>query len=144
MVLHTKRYSLTLDKNKCTGCGICMEICPREAIEVTKTPKIEGKEAKSPTVAISEEKCTYCGMCEALCPFGALSTKINGEHTTLFEKIMRWKHINQPSREKLREAITEIENYGSCEELKKLKKVVDSDLTFDSFTSKLFKLEWFK
>ena len=80
MVLHAKRYSLTLDKNKCTGCGICMEICPREAIEVTKTPKIEGEEAKRPTVAISEEKCTYCGMCEALCPFGALSIKINGEH----------------------------------------------------------------
>ncbi|UCC57736.1 MAG: 4Fe-4S dicluster domain-containing protein [Candidatus Bathyarchaeum sp.] len=80
MVLHAKRYSLTLDKNKCTGCGICMEICPREAIEVTKTPKIEGEAAKPPTVAISEEKCTYCGMCETLCAFGALSIKINGEH----------------------------------------------------------------
>lgn len=78
--MHAKRYSLTLDKNKCTGCGICMEICPREAIQVTKTPKTEGEEAKPPTVAINEEKCTYCGMCEALCPFGALSLKINGEH----------------------------------------------------------------
>lgn len=80
MVLHAKRYSLTLDKNKCTGCGICMEICPREAIEVTKTPKGEGEEANPPTAAFNEEKCTYCGMCEALCPFGALSIKINGEH----------------------------------------------------------------
>ncbi len=79
LVLHTKRYSLTLDKNKCTGCGICMEICPREAIKVTRTPKAEGEKAKPPTVAISEEKCHYCGMCEVLCPFGALSLKINGE-----------------------------------------------------------------
>jgi 4Fe-4S ferredoxin len=80
MVLHTKRYSLTLNKNKCTGCGICMEICPREAIEVTKTPKSEGEEAKPPTVKLKEEKCTYCGICETLCPFGALKIKINGEH----------------------------------------------------------------
>jgi len=80
MVLHTKRYSLTLNKNKCTGCGLCMEICPREAIEVTRTPKAEGEEAKPPTVAISKEKCNYCGMCEAICPFGALSIRINGEH----------------------------------------------------------------
>ena len=80
MVLHAKRYSLTLNKNKCTGCGICMEICPREAIEVTRTPKAEGEEAKPPTVNISKEKCNYCGMCEAICPFGALSIKINGEH----------------------------------------------------------------
>jgi 4Fe-4S ferredoxin len=79
-VLHAKRYSLTLNKKKCTGCGICMEICPREAVEVTKTPKGEREEVKTPTVALKEEKCTYCGICEALCPFGALSVKVNGEH----------------------------------------------------------------
>jgi 4Fe-4S ferredoxin len=78
--LHAKRYSLTLNKNKCTGCGICMEICPREAIKVTKTPKKKGEEAKPPTLTINEEKCTYCGMCEALCPFGALIMKIDGKH----------------------------------------------------------------
>jgi 4Fe-4S ferredoxin len=80
MVLHTKRYSLTLDKNKCTGCGVCMEICPREAIAVTRTPKTTGENAQPPRVTIKEEKCTYCGMCEALCPFGALTLKVNGEH----------------------------------------------------------------
>jgi 4Fe-4S ferredoxin len=79
--LHAKRYSLTLNKNKCVGCGICMEICPREAIEVTRTPKTEGEEAKTPTVAINQEKCSYCGICEAICPFAALTTRINGEHT---------------------------------------------------------------
>jgi len=80
MTLHTKYYSLTLDKNKCTGCGVCMEICPREAIEVKKAPKAKGEKAQPPTVTIIKEKCHYCGMCEAICPFGALSTKINGEH----------------------------------------------------------------
>ena len=79
-VLHAKRYSLTLNKNRCTGCGICTEICPRESITVTRTPKAEGEEAKPPTVTVSEEKCNYCGMCEAICPFGALTVRINGEH----------------------------------------------------------------
>jgi len=78
--MHAKRYSLTLNKNKCTGCGICTEICPREAITVTITPKAEGEEAKPPTLTISEEKCNFCGMCEAICPFGALRININGEH----------------------------------------------------------------
>ncbi len=80
MALHSKRYSLTLNKNKCTGCGICMEICPREAIEVTRTPKREGEKAKPPVVSLKEEKCTYCGICETLCLFGAFNIKINGEH----------------------------------------------------------------
>ena len=80
MILHTKRYSLTLDKTRCTGCGICMEICPREAIKIEKTPKADGEKAKPPTIDISEEKCHYCGMCDPVCPFGALKVKINGEH----------------------------------------------------------------
>ena len=52
-----------------------MEICPREAIEVTLTPKADGK-AQAPTVTVSEEKCTYCGICEAVCPFAAVTTRI--------------------------------------------------------------------
>jgi 4Fe-4S ferredoxin len=79
-VLHAKSYSLTLNKNKCVGCGMCMEICPREAIEVTPTLKAEGEEAKTPTVSVSEEKCIYCGICEAVCPFAAVTTRIDGEH----------------------------------------------------------------
>lgn len=80
MILHAKRYSLTLDKTRCTGCGICMEICPREAIEIKKIPKADGEKAKPPTIDISKEKCHYCGMCEPICPFGALEVRINGEH----------------------------------------------------------------
>ena len=57
-----------------------MEICPREAIEVTRTPKAKGEEAKTPTVAISKEKCSYCGICEVICPFAALTTRIDGKH----------------------------------------------------------------
>jgi 4Fe-4S ferredoxin len=80
MILHAKRYSLTLDKTRCTGCGICTEICPREAIETKKTPKADGEKTKPPTIDISEEKCHYCGMCDPICPFGALKVRINGEH----------------------------------------------------------------
>jgi 4Fe-4S ferredoxin len=78
-ILHAKNYSLTLNKNKCVGCGMCMQICPREAIEVTLTPKVEGK-AQTPAVTINKEKCTYCGVCEAICPFAAVTTRIDGEH----------------------------------------------------------------
>ena len=101
MVLHAKHYSLTLDKNKCVGCGVCMEICPREAIQVTRTPKVEEEKAKQPTVAISEAKCHYCGMCEAICPFGALKTKIDGEHVVSvvdaesFPKIIREINVDE-------------------------------------------------
>jgi len=79
-ILHAKRYSLTLDKTLCTGCGICKEICPREAIEIKKVPKAEGEKAKPPTINVSEEKCHYCGICESICTFGALKVRVDGEH----------------------------------------------------------------
>jgi len=59
-----------------------------------------------------------------------IKTRINEKHTVLYNKISRWKHINQPSREKLKEVIKKIEKYGSSEKLKKLRNVVESDLAF--------------
>jgi 4Fe-4S ferredoxin len=79
-ILHPKRYSLTLDKTVCTGCGICKELCPREAIEVKRVPKADGEKAKPPTIDVDEERCQYCGICNPLCPFGALEVKLDGEH----------------------------------------------------------------
>lgn len=79
-VLHARRYSLTLDKTLCTGCGICKEICPKEAIEIKTVPKADGEKAKPPTIDVSEEKCHYCGICESICPFGALKVRVDGEH----------------------------------------------------------------
>lgn len=99
--MHARHYSLILDKNKCMGCEICMEICPREAIQVTRTPKTEGEKAKIPTVDISSEKCHYCGMCAAVCPFGALDIKVNGKNvipvikTESFPRLRREIKIDQ-------------------------------------------------
>jgi 4Fe-4S ferredoxin len=80
MTLHTKNYSLLLDKNRCTSCGICMEICPKKAIEVKKTGKTNKNKTSTPGLKIIKEKCHFCGMCEAICPFGAIKIKINGEY----------------------------------------------------------------
>jgi len=79
-ILHTKRYSLTLDKNLCVGCEICKTICPREAIEIKIIPKANGEKAKHPIIDVDEQKCQYCGICNTLCPFGAMKVRVNGEH----------------------------------------------------------------
>lgn len=59
-----------------------MEICPREAIQVSKTKKVKGENAKQPLFSIEETKCNYCGICEAICPFGALKLTINGKQAS--------------------------------------------------------------
>jgi len=46
----------------CTGCGICIDNCPMEAITL-----IDGK------AFINEDECTNCRLCESECPVGAIS-----------------------------------------------------------------------
>jgi 4Fe-4S ferredoxin len=78
-ILYARSYSLTLHKNLCKGCGICVEICPREAIELKKIPKAEGEKARVPSIDIDEKRCIYCGICSSLCLFGALELKVDGK-----------------------------------------------------------------
>jgi len=53
--------AVKVDNNKCTGCNVCVGICPVQAI------KIENKKA-----VISEE-CVECGVCISQCPNEAIS-----------------------------------------------------------------------
>lgn len=49
---------LTLDPTWCKGCGICVEFCPKNVLDLVEE-KINIK---------SREDCIACGMCESLCP----------------------------------------------------------------------------
>lgn len=77
--LHAKHYALTLDKSWCKGCGICVELCPREAITLKPIVRPSEGRANPPEIDIDVEKCNYCGICTAICPFGALTLEIDGK-----------------------------------------------------------------
>jgi electron transfer flavoprotein alpha subunit len=52
---------LHVDKNKCIGCSICVQVCPFNAA------KLVDKKAEM------NENCTLCGACEKACPVQAIS-----------------------------------------------------------------------
>ncbi|MDA8090441.1 MAG: mercury methylation ferredoxin HgcB [Nitrospiraceae bacterium] len=59
----TSGITLTMLTDKCTGCGMCMEVCPHEVF------KAEGKRV----VIAAKDRCMECGACELNCAFGALN-----------------------------------------------------------------------
>jgi 4Fe-4S ferredoxin len=78
----TKKFLLILEKELCTGCGICAQICPKEAIEEKPPLVVDGRLKKKPTIDIDSKKCIMCGECVVLCPYHALKMEVDDEETT--------------------------------------------------------------
>lgn len=57
--------TLSLNRQKCTGCGRCVEVCPHEVF-MLKNKKAE---------IIEKDLCMECGACAKNCPVGAISVK---------------------------------------------------------------------
>ena len=67
---------LDYDYKRCNGCGICIDICPKKAIE--PGPLIEiATGLDAPPVIIDHTKCSFCGMCAAFCPVKAVRMSVN-------------------------------------------------------------------
>ncbi|MCD6334956.1 MAG: 4Fe-4S binding protein, partial [Candidatus Latescibacteria bacterium] len=52
-----------VDKDRCTGCGVCQRYCPVGAIQL-----VQG------VAVVDSMKCTECGACVEACPRGAIMT----------------------------------------------------------------------
>jgi NADPH-dependent glutamate synthase beta subunit-like oxidoreductase/ferredoxin len=57
-----------VDQELCSGCGVCIGLCPYDAI--TRVPT--GVSNNKGTVVIDELKCKRCGACSAACPSCAI------------------------------------------------------------------------
>lgn len=70
--------TIDYDYKRCNGCGICVEICPTDALELGPIHEIAtGLDA--PAVMMDLDKCTFCRMCSNLCPVHAISFEAVGE-----------------------------------------------------------------
>ncbi len=57
--------TLKLDQEKCTGCGMCLEVCPHAVFKMnTRHVEIQNRDA-----------CMECGACSRNCPFDAIAVQ---------------------------------------------------------------------
>jgi NAD-dependent dihydropyrimidine dehydrogenase PreA subunit len=57
--------TLVLDAEKCTGCRMCLAVCPRDVFR-----PLNGK-----VEIASRDSCIECGACRRNCPSGALNVR---------------------------------------------------------------------
>jgi len=62
--------TVKVDESKCTGCGICVEICPVGAITIDKVAKIDAG------------ICAGCGVCIDECPNNAIYMERKDENSS--------------------------------------------------------------
>jgi NAD-dependent dihydropyrimidine dehydrogenase PreA subunit len=53
--------AVTIDKETCTGCGACVDICPVDALKLNEKAEVD------------PDTCIDCGTCVDECPVEAIS-----------------------------------------------------------------------
>ena len=57
---------VTIDLERCKGCGICVQACPQNVLATDKSTL--NKSGYYATRPILPEKCTACAICARMCP----------------------------------------------------------------------------
>jgi 2-oxoglutarate ferredoxin oxidoreductase subunit delta len=57
---------ISFHEDKCQGCGLCVEACPRKILTIDKS-KVN-KRGHTPVAVIDEKKCISCAFCAVMCP----------------------------------------------------------------------------
>ena len=70
-----KRFKVSVDKNACVGCGLCVRICPSHNLDLKNGKAVVG------------DRCAFCMACVHACPHGGMM--VNGH---AIKKENRYRH----------------------------------------------------
>lgn len=62
---------IEIDDSECKGCGVCVDICPRNVFELQENSKKDTDEKTS--IPTSEEACIMCLVCIEACDRDCIS-----------------------------------------------------------------------
>ncbi len=69
--ISTTNYLPRIERDGCTGCGACVDVCPVEAMALVSAH--DPLKPKARTALPNEEICLGCGVCARVCPSRSIS-----------------------------------------------------------------------
>ena len=65
-----KKGKISIDRERCKGCQLCIDVCPTEHIEVDASLNNKGYYPARPRANKKEDRkdCTACTQCATICP----------------------------------------------------------------------------
>lgn len=57
---------VTFQQDRCKGCGLCVEACPKKILEIAKD--LINKKGHNPARITNQEACIGCAFCATMCP----------------------------------------------------------------------------
>ncbi len=57
---------VTFNTERCKGCGLCIEACPKKILEIAKD--VLNAKGYHPARMTEQDKCIACAMCAMMCP----------------------------------------------------------------------------
>ncbi len=71
-------YCYSIDEERCKGCGLCVTVCPKDVLEISKNVSVKGY---FPVYQARPEKCILCATCCRMCPDVAITITETAEDT---------------------------------------------------------------
>lgn len=69
---------IIIDIERCKGCRMCIDVCPRNCIEQSELPNAAGNYPARPK---TEGECTACTLCATVCPDVAITVLRGGDES---------------------------------------------------------------
>ena len=63
-------YKHEIDSDRCKGCGLCVEVCPKHVLEISEEVNARGY---FPAFQARPEDCIHCSACCIMCPDVAIT-----------------------------------------------------------------------
>lgn len=102
-----KRDIITIDENKCNGCGECITGCPEGALQI-----IDGKAR-----LVSDLFCDGLGACIGNCPVGAI--KVENREAEEYDEYRTMENIVRGGENVIKAHLKHLEDHGQREYLEK-------------------------